>query len=401
MKIGIIREGKNPPDKRVPFTPKQLRNIVDEYDAIEVVVQKSEVRGISDGEYENEGISVVDNIDEVDVVFGVKEINIVDLIPNKTHFFFSHTIKEQPYNRDLLKSILKKNITLIDYECLVNPNGIRILGFGRYAGIVGTYNTLLAYGKRMNQFDLKSAHNCHDKKELYKELEKVKLPNSFKIVITGLGRVAGGTMEILDYLKIKQVSPEDFISQKFNEPVYTQLSVNEYFKKPDNFNFEREEAYSNPERFESNFMTYAKHADMYISCHYWDSKGPLIFNKTELASSDFKIRTIGDISCDIAGPIPSTVRPSTIDDPIYYVNRFDCVEINNIDDNSITVMAVDNLPCELPRDASEDFGKELFEKVIPALANKDKDGLLERATIAKGGELTPKFSYLEAYVNGK
>ena len=283
----------------------------------------------------------------------------------------------------------------------MNSDGIRILGFGRYAGIVGTYNTLLAYGNRTSQFDLKAAHNCHDKNELYQELDKVNLPETFKIVITGLGRVASGTMEILDYLKIKKVSPEDFMNQNFNVPTYTQLSVNEYFKKPDNSDFKREEVYSHPERFESNFMAYAKHSDMYISCHYWDSKGPLIFNKTELASSDFKIRTIGDISCDIAGPIPSTIRPSIIEDPIYYVDRFKCSETNDLNDNTMTVMAVDNLPCELPRDASEDFGKELFEKVIPALANDDEDDLLERATIAKGGKLTPRFEYLQDYVNGK
>ena len=400
--IGIIKEGKNPPDRRVPFTPEHCKALVEKFPQVEIQVQKSSIRAFSDDEYVAKNLKLVEDLKDAAVIFGVKEVLIKDLIPNKTYFFFSHTIKKQPYNRDLLRAVLEKNIQLVDYECLTTKDGQRIIGFGRYAGIVGTYNGFLAFGKRSNSFQLKPAHLCKNKVELLEELKKVVLPENFKIAITGLGRVAGGALEIFQALNLKQVSPSEYLTSNFSEPVFTQLSVEEYFKKPSNELFEREEVFQFPERFENNFMPYARETDLYISCHFWDSKGPVIFTKEEMKSSDFRIRTIADISCDIDGPIPSTIRPSTIDDPIYEVDRISGDELTeNADkENSITVMAVDNLPCELPRDASEGFGKDLLEKVIPNLLGEDEDQVFERACIAANGKLMPNFKYLEDYVKG-
>tara|TARA_B100001109_G_C18832547_1_gene460316 strand:+ start:192 stop:1403 length:1212 start_codon:yes stop_codon:yes gene_type:complete len=400
MKIGIIREGKTPPDKRVPFTPIQAAEIQQRALDTTVVVQKSEVRAFADKEYEEQGLSIVDNLADCDVIFGVKEVNIDDLLPNKAYFFFSHTIKEQPYNRDLLRAVLERNIQLIDYECLTNANGQRILGFGRYAGIVGCYNGFLAFGQRSGSFQLKPANECDNRAEMEAELPKINLPSSFKIALTGLGRVAGGALEILEKMGVKKVSPKDYLEQSFSEPVFTQLSVEDYFRKKDGSDFDRSEVFNHPERFESDFFKYATETDLYIACHYWDSNGPNIFEKEEVAKAEFRIRTIADISCDIAGPIPTTIRPSTIAEPIYQVDRESLEEVQEVSDNSITVMAVDNLPCELPKDASEDFGEELIDKIVPLFYGGDGDRIIERATIAFGGKLTSHFEYLTDYVNG-
>lgn len=399
MKIGIIREGKVPPDKRVPFTPEQCKKILEKYTSVELYVQRSPIRAFEDEEYAKLGINLVDGLANCDIIFGVKEVNIQDLLPNKKYFFFSHTIKKQPYNRGLLLAVLEKNIQLIDYECLTKKSGARLVGFGRYAGIVGAYNSFLAYGKQNDTYELKAAHRCANRSEMEEELPKIILPNNYKVVITGLGRVAGGAIEILEKIGLQKVSPQDFLNNEFTKPVFTQLSVEDYFKHPDGKEFTRAAVYEDPSLFERNFMPYAQVSDMYISCHFWDARGPVIFTAEELKSPDFNIKVIGDISCDIDGPIPTTLRPSTIADPIYYVNPKTRTEEKKGGDN-IAVMAVDNLPCELPKDASEDFGKELINKVLDCLIIEDPHQVIERATIAKEGKLGSHFQYLQDYIEG-
>ncbi len=401
MKIGIIREGKTPPDKRVPFTPQQCKSIVETYPEVELYIEKSPIRAFEDAQYENLGLTLVDDLSHVDVIFGVKEVNMEDLIPNKTHFFFSHTIKEQPYNRDLLQAVIDKNIQLVDYEVLTELTGRRLVGFGRYAGIVGTYNAFIAYGLRTGKFTLKPANQCADRMEMESELPKIQLPNDFKIALTGLGRVAGGAIEVLQKMNVRQVDSSSFLTQQFNEPVFTQLSVKDYFKKKNGEEFERKEAYANAKNFDSDFTKFTQVANMYIPCHFWDAEGPNVFSKENLASSEFNIEVIADISCDIAGPIPSTIRPSTIASPIYEVNKETLQEVETTSGKSITVMAVDNLPCELPKDASEDFGGELIKNILPALLKEDPDSIIDRATIAKNGDLNSHFEYLRAYLEGR
>jgi len=401
MKIGIIREGKTPPDKRVPFTPSQCKSIVETYPNVELFIEKSPIRAFKDAEYESLGLTLVDDLSHVDVIFGVKEVNIEDLIPSKTHFFFSHTIKEQPYNHDLLQAVIDKNVQLIDYEVLTDANRRRLVGFGRYAGIVGTYNAFIAYGVRTGNYSLKPANQCADRNEMESELPKIKLPVDYKIALTGLGRVAGGAIEVLEKMGVKQVEPSSFLQETFNEPVFTQLSVKEYFKKGNGESFKREEAYANAQAFKSDFMKFAQVANMYIPCHFWDAEGPNIFTEEDLASSNFNIEVIADISCDIAGPIPSTIRPSTVALPIYEVNKNTVKEVKNASESTVTVMAVDNLPCELPKDASEDFGNELMKSILPALLTNDPDTIIDRATIVKDGDLNTHFEYLRSYLEGK
>ncbi len=400
MKIGIIKEGKTPPDKRVPLSPKQCKEVKEKFPNVDVLVQSSDIRCFKDEEYKAEGIEVVDDISSSDILMGVKEVPKPMLIDSKTYLFFSHTIKKQPYNRELLQKILEKNIQMVDYECLKYPNDGRILGFGRYAGIVGCYNGFLAYGKRTNAYDLKPAHECHDYKELKQELKKVKLPGNYKIVLTGYGRVGHGALEIIHELKLKEVGTEEFLTQSFNEPVFTVLDVTEYYKLPDGGKFDKKEVYHHPEKFESCFMDFAKVTDMYVACHYWDSKAPFIFTREDAKHPDWKIKIVADISCDIDGPVASTIRPSTIAEPLYGYHPKTEKEVAFDDAEAITVMAVDNLPCELPRDASEDFGRSLIDKVFEHLLVADEEKVIANASITKDGKLTENFKYLTDYVNG-
>ena len=401
MKIGILKETKNPPDKRVPLSPENCKQLISEYPEIELKVQSSDIRAFKDNEYSDLGITVVSDVSDCDVLLGVKEVKKDALLPDKTYFFFSHTIKEQPYNADLLRLMLAKNIKMVDYETLTYPKNGRILGFGRYAGIVGAYNSFLAYGLKSGSYSLKSANQCHDYKELRDELKKVKLPEGYKIIISGDGRVGKGAEEILHEVEgVFAVSPMDFLTSNRKDPIYTQLSVKEYNKRKDGQSFTKGDFYKNPELFDSNFKRFSDIGDMYIACHYWDADAPFVFSRKDAKHPDFKLKIVADISCDIDGPVASTIRPSTIDNPLYGYNPETESEVDFMNESAIGVMAVDNLPCELPRDASEDFGNELITKVLPSLIREDSETIIERATICENGELTSYFEYLQSYVDG-
>lgn len=402
MNIGIIREGKIPPDFRVALTPKQCKYINDAYQHVEVFIQRSPIRTFEDKEYENLGLTLVDSLEHCDVIIGVKEVNLEDLIPNKSYMFFSHTFKKQSYNRTLLQTILEKKIRLIDYEVIKSVKGIRLTGFGRYAGIVGCYNGFRTFGLKHELYELKPANKCRDRAEVESELKKVILPDNFKLVITGFGRVGHGAREITKLLPIKEVDPNNFVSNSFNEPVFTQLKVSDYFETLNGEEFIRSEFYTHPEKFKQGFQKYMSHTDMYIACHYWNSNSPKIITQQDLASETNRISVIADISCDIADPIASTLRPSKISNPIYGYNPLTGEEDDFTKEGVIAVMAVDNLPCELPKDASEDFGNELIKHVLPSLIGEDSDLIIERASQTNlQGELMPAFEYLNDYIQGK
>ncbi len=400
MKLGIIREGKVPPDKRVPLSPKQCRFIKDSYPDLELYVQSSEIRKFTDEAYLAEGIDVVKDVDHCDVLLGVKEVPIPELIDGKMYFFFSHTFKEQPYNRDLLRAILEKNIQLVDWEVIKNAKGQRLIAFGRYAGIVGCYNGFLAYGRKSKRYELKSAHACEDRVEMEGQLSKIDLPSNYKIVLTGKGRVAGGALEIIEKMGLKKVEPEAFLTQDFDEPVYTQLGVDHYNRTKDRSPFSKSDFYADPSDYESNFMPYAKVADMYVACHYWDSRAPFIFSREDCKHPEWKVKTVADISCDIDCAVASTIRPSTIAEPLYGYDPVSESEVSFDADNAICVMAVDNLPCELPKDASVDFGEMFLNHVLEPLLGNDPDDIIGRASETKDGKLTEHFAYLQDYVNG-
>lgn len=400
MRIGVIREGKVPPDKRVPLTPAQCKSLLETYNDLEIVVQNSPIRAYTDQQYLDAGIEVREDVSDCDVLIGVKEVPKANLMANKTYFYFSHTIKMQPYNRDLLLRMMELNIRMIDYETITGATGRRLIGFGRYAGIVGCYNGFLAYGKKFDAYHLKPANQCFDRKEMDGELSQVKLPSNFKVVLTGLGRVGHGALEVIQTLGLKEVTPEAYLTETFDEPVYTQLNVTHYNERNDGAAFERREFYNDPAEFHSTFMNYAAVSDMYVACHYWDSRSPFIFTREDVKGENWNVKVVADISCDIDGPVASTIRPSTIADPLYGYDPATEQEADFMAPNSVGVMAVDNLPCELPKDASEDFGNEFIKNVLPSLMNGDAEGILARATICENGELTNEYEYLRDYVNG-
>ena len=400
MKIGIIREEKIPQDTRTPITPKQARQILENYPSVEIYCQSSDIRCYRDDEYKAESIKIVEDISHCDILLGVKEVRINNLIHDKTYLMFSHTIKKQPYNRQLLKSIIDKKIRLIDYECLVNEHGIRVIAFGRWAGIVGAYNAFWTYGVKYDAYFMKRAHQCHDLNELFSELEKLNLP-PIKILITGNGRVSKGGLEVLDAAGIKRVDPEQYLFQQFGEPVYTQIDVDVYTKRKDGEAFSFDHFFKNPGQYKSNFKTFYKTTDVLIMASYWDPKAPRLFELEDTKNDAFKIRVIADITCDIDGSVPTTTKPTTIDDPVYDIDLSNFSEKAPFShEDHLSVMSIDNLPNELPRDASAAFGEQMMEFVLPDLLKSYEQPIIKNATITADGGLTEKFEYLRDYLEG-
>ncbi|MCF6132194.1 NAD(P)-dependent oxidoreductase [Flavobacterium wongokense] len=399
MKFGIIKERKNPPDRRVVFTPEELVRLKNEHPEAVIKVESSDIRVFNDEAYRNLGIEVADDISDCDVFFGVKEIPVDYLIPNKKYFFFSHTIKKQVHNRKLLQAILEKNIELYDHETIVDANNKRLIGFGRYAGIVGAYNGFRAFGIKYDMFTIPKAETLQTKEDLIVRLKRQILPN-IKIVLTGHGKVGMGAKEILDGMKIKQVSPDDFLNKVYTQPVYTQIDVLDYNKRIDGTKADsNKDFYQHPEAYTSDFERFSKVSDIFMAGHFHANGSPDILTREMLNAPDNKIKVVADISCDVDGPIASTIKASTIADPFFGYLPSTGEEVPYSHPGSIMVMSVDNLPCELPKDASEGFGEMFMEHVIPAFFNGDKDGILARAKVTENGKLTPRFAYLQDYVD--
>lgn len=400
MKIGILREGKTPPDRRVVLSPIQCTLVQKKYPNVKLVVQPSPIRCFSDDQYLSLGINIQEDLSDCDILMGVKEVPIKDLIAEKTYLYFSHTIKEQQYNRELLRKMLEFNIRMVDYEVLTDVNGKRLIGFGRYAGIVGCYNGFLAFGKRTGTFSLKPAYKCDDREDMELELKKINLPK-MKIIVTGNGRVGRGILELINIIGLKEISKDDFLNKDFDEAVFVHLNTMDYNIRLDGKDGSKSDFYSNPKEYKSDFMKFAKQSEFFIAGHYYAADSPFLFTRDDAKSQDFKIRTIADISCDIDGPVASTIRCSSITDPIYGYNPQTELEDDYSKEEVITVMAVDNLPCELPKDASESFGQNLLKKIIPNLLGNDLDNIIERATICKQGKLNKNYTYLENYIKNK
>lgn len=398
MLIGLIRERKNPPDTRVPFTPKQCVDVMNQYPEVRIIVESSPDRCYSDAEYLAEGVDVVNDMSACDVLLGVKEVPIDNLIDGKTYFFFSHTKKLQAYNRSLMQAFIAKKIRMIDYECLTHIDGQRILGFGFFAGVVGAHNGILTYGKKHGLYNLPKAHEIKNYTDLLSFYDQLKLPN-FKIAVTGSGKVTSGILEIMSHLDIQSIEPGDFISKEYNYPVYTHLKGGYLYQHKVTKSYNREEFHLHPEKYESLFQQYLPHTDLLLNGIYWDKKIPRLFEKTDVQNDDFRMSVVADITCDTDGSVPINVGSSTIADPVYGIDKKTLSKVAPFQDSSdvIDVMAVDNLPNELPRDASKYFGAH-FEKYIlrPLLEGYDHD-IIKRATICAEGHLTEPYHYMKEY----
>jgi saccharopine dehydrogenase (NAD+, L-lysine-forming) len=399
IKIGIIREGKSPPDSRVPLNPSQCKQLSDM--GVDIVVQPSTIRCFPDEDFKKAGIRLQEDISDRDVLLGVKEVPIDQLITDKTYFFFSHTMKQQEYNRELLKEIVDANITLIDYEALTDENGARVIAFGKFAGMVGAHNALWTYGKRTKDFDLPRMKDLYDydaAKEIY---NTIKLPK-IKIVLTGTGRVASGAAMVLEDMGIQKVSPLEYLKNEFDGPVFTQLNSFFYTKRKDGKTLDTAvDFYENPKLYDSDFEHFLPITDILINGVFWDNDAPPFFTLDHMKSKDFGIKVIADVTCDIApvSSIPSTIKASTIADPIFGFERMEGKETKPHGKNVVDMMTIDNLPNELPRDASTAFGDMFISNVLNELGGK-KSLLLEKATIATGRNLGKHFEYLRDFLNG-
>ncbi|MEP2936989.1 MAG: NAD(P)-dependent oxidoreductase [Gilvibacter sp.] len=401
MKFALIKERKSPPDRRVVFSPEKCQEVMQAFPEAQITAESSDIRIFTDQQYANKGVIVAQDVTDCEVMIGVKEVPKPDLIPNKKYFFFSHTIKKQPYNRALLQTILEKKIELYDHETIVKESGARLIGFGRYAGLVGAYNGFRLLGIRDGLFDLPKVETLADLDAVKAELDKITLPN-IKIILSGTGKVAKGAKEILDYLHITEVTDQRYLTSDFDEPVYCLIDVTEYNKRNDGQLMDKYEFYEDPTDYKSDFMKYAEESDMFIAGHFYGDGAPYLFTRKDAKNPKFRINLVADISCDIDGPVASTIKPSTIADPFYGYDPKSEQAVAFNAPGAIAVMAVDNLPCELPKDASEGFGDMFLEHVIPAFFNGDKDGILERARMTTAeGTLTPRFAYLQDFVDGE
>lgn len=395
MTIGLIREGKIPEDTRVAFTPKQCKWI-QENKSIRIIVQKSLGRCYKDNEYLDEGIEVKEDLRECTVLFGIKEIPIDMLIEGKTYFFFSHTKKMQPYNQEMLQTIVRKKITLIDYECMLHDDGQRLLGFGFFAGVVGAHNGMLAYGKRTGLMDLKRVYQLINLQELIHSYFELKVP-LLKIAVTGSGRVSHGIVEVMNLMGITEVEPEMYKSDKaFTYPVYVHLKGADLYENKETREYVRDEFHENPEKYTCLFPDYISETDILMNGVYWDTGIPRLFEREDMKKESFRIQTIADITDDVHGSVPCNIGDSTMEDLVYGIDKFTGEKTESNLPGSIDLMAVGNLPNELPRDASKYFGEQLIKFILDDLIS-GKSKIIDLATIIKNGELTEEFNYMEEY----
>jgi saccharopine dehydrogenase (NAD+, L-lysine forming) len=394
LQIGLIREGKIPADNRVALTPAQCRWVHKNSSEIKMVVQHSDNRCFTDKEFERAGVEVREDMSECDILLGIKEVPIAMLIPEKIYLFFSHTKKLQPHNQQLFKTILDKKISLIDYECLVHDDGQRVLGFGFFAGIVGAHNGMMAYGKRTGNFILGNVHASKDYRTLIHTYFGLKLPN-IKVAVTGSGRVAHGVLEVMNLMGITEVEPDEYLERKFSYPVYVQLKGADLYTHKELKTYKRDHFHEHPEEYRSRFLPYSKCTDILMNGVYWTENVPRLFELNDIDET-FCIQTIADITDDEYGSVPINLGDQSINDPVYGVDKFTKEKTAPYLHSSIDVMAVGNLPNELPRDASQYFGEQLIKYVLEDLA-KGNSVLIDRATIVKDGKITEPFSYMKAY----
>jgi len=395
LTIGLIREGKVPQDNRVALTPAHCKWLHQHFDDVRVLVQHSANRCYTDTEYERAGVTVTEDLSACNLLLGIKEVPVDMLLPGKRYLFFSHTKKLQPANQKLFRALVEKKITLIDYECLEHEDGTRIIGFGFFAGIVGAHNGMMAYGQRTGTFTLQRVGSVNSFQKLIHMYFGLKLPN-IKIAVTGSGRVAHGLLEIMNLLGIHEVEPEEYMGKEFTYPVYVHVKPADLYTHKQTGTYNRKDFHANPQHYHCNFKAYLAHTDILMNGIYWENNIPRLFEMEDLSAADFRIQTIADITDDKNGSVPCNLGDSTIDDPVYGVDRKSFEKTDPYLPGSVDVMAVGNLPNELPRDASRYFGEQLIKYVLDDI-RKGGSRIIENATILDQGSLTEPFQYMKDY----
>lgn len=398
MKIGLIKETKIPVDNRVAVTPRQVAELNKRFPQHKIVVQSSNIRAFSDEDYRLAGVDVVGDVSDCDILFGIKEVQIEELIPNKHYFFFGHLAKMQEYNRPLLKALVKKNITFSDYEYLVDDNNVRVCAFGWWAGIVGVYYTLRGYGLKYELYELPQPDRKFSLTQLIETLKSVALPK-MKMLVTGAGRVSQGAQYVLEKIGAERIDESAFLSDgMISTLTYCVADVDQLVKRKDGTPFCWQDFTKNAIAYESDFFKFAQYTDVLLCAHFWGNGAPVYLDVNELKNEKLRIRMIGDVTCDIMGSIKSTVRSSTHEDPYYDYNPITGKEEKAFAaEKNITVMAVDTCPNALAMDTSEYFGEMLMKYVLEPLLLGEESAVIKRSTILQEGKLTPHFAYLKDF----
>ncbi len=399
IRIGLIREGKIPADNRVALIPSQCKWLHKNFPDIRVIAQSSPHRCFSDKEYQMAGVEIKEDMHDCDILFGIKEVPVKDLVPQKTYLFFSHTKKQQLYNQQLFRAIIEKKITLIDYECMEHDDGQRILGFGFFAGVVGAHNGIMAYGERTGQYHLERVYTQHSFRQLIHTYFGLKLPD-IKVALTGSGRVAHGLLEVMNLLGIIEVEPDEYLERSFTYPVFTQLKGADLYAHKLTATYNREDFHHNPQDYVCKFHPYTQVTDILMNGIYWEKSMPRLFEWEHLSEPGFRIQTIADITDDKDGSVPCNLGDNSIEQPIYGVDKITRQKTQPYLPGSVDMMAVGNLPNELPRDASRYFGEQLIKYVLENLM-KGGSKVIDRATMVKDGKLTKHFEYLKEYAGEK
>lgn len=392
--VGLLAETKD--ERRAAMDPASARQLMDRF-GVQVLVESSDQRAFTDAEYRRAGVEVVSGLPDADILLGVKEVAPEQLIRGRTYLCFAHVVREQAENRALMQAAIRLDTRLIDYSRIVRPDGLSVLGFGRWAGIVGAYEGLRAYGRKVDRFELPSALDVGRIEGLLAALSTIDLGTPV-IAITGSGRVATGAALVVQAAGADEVSADALRTPMPGAARFARLPPEHYARRRDGGPFDFHQFVRHPEEFESAFAPFTQAADLLITGHVWNPRGPRLFERSEVVGPGFRIRTIADITCDIGGSVPTTLRAADIANPSYDVDPLRFEERPPFSSDGITMMAADNLPTALPRDATAEFGAALVEEVFPALLGEaEDDGRIAGATIAVDGRLTAPYAYLASY----
>jgi len=432
-RIGVRHEDKNRWERRAPLTPDHVSTLVEQHD-LEVLVEPSQRRIFSDEAYRAAGATLSSDLGSCPVVIGVKEIPPAKLVAGQGYLYFSHVIKGQAYNMGMLRTLLERGCHLMDYEKVTDDDGCRLILFGRYAGLAGMIDTLWGLGQRLALEGIASPLAEVKRAHAYADLDEVRahfgelgarlaaegIPAPLRPLVVGFsgyGNVSQGAQEILDLLPHVEVSPAQLGGDDLGAADPATQIIKVVFREEDMVRpreadqaFELQEYYDHPERYRGDFARFLPRLSVLVNCIYWDNPYPVLLSRDDArqlaADPSSRLRAIGDISCDIEGGVEITLKPTTVDEPCFVYDPATDSARDGVEGPGLLVMAIDNLPCELPADASRSFGDALVD-FVPALANADYTAPLDqlalpaaltRALIVHQGRLTPDYVYLNQYL---
>ena len=429
--IGILPEGKNVWERRSPLTPEDVRWLIEHHIPVEVI--SSPRRVFSDVAYKKAGASVLSRFKKAKLIIGIKEPNVKELKKERVYMVFSHTTKGQKHNRPLLKALLKKRITLLDYEHIADHYNQRLVYFGRFAGICGIIDGLHIYGRRLQSQGIRNPFIKLQHSLVYETFDRAKIDlarlakdirsqgfpkkiTPFIIGILGHGNVAQGALEVLQHLKPVEIHPRDmasFVRQRTGDRkmIYTMIfEREEKFRAKDGEAFYFEKYLKYPNRFTSNMDHFLPDLSMLVNGSYWDKRYPRLVSEKMLSrlynKKNFRLDLICDLSCDVKGSIEITKKTTSPDKPAFVYDPKTGRITEGFEGQGICVLAVDNIPCEFPIDSSIEFSNQIRDYVYQIASHGRKDLThhhaipreIRDAVITQGGKLTPKFKYLEKYV---